>query len=336
MLAQKGNCEVKIVPMKVFVYNLREFDEKPFFDEISAQLGIEYRYTDAAPTVENASLAEGCDAVSIITCPVDEPRIRALKDAGIKLIMSRTVGTDHVDKTAASRLGIDVLGITYSPSAVADYTVMLMLMGCRHFKYMLMRSIAQDYGLKGRLAKDICTQTVGLIGGGAIGKAVAKRLSGFGCRILMNSLHPDKQDEDIKNIAEYTDFDHLIAESDIISLHVSGVEKNRHLIDRTAFSKMKNGVMVINTSRGFVMDTSALIENIENGTIGFAGLDVIENEIGRYYYDHEDEVLTNRDISIINGFPNAFVTPHMAFYSELAVKDMVFNSMRKIKEYFEK
>ena len=317
--------------MRVFVYNLREFDERRFFDEISPELGIEYGFSYDAPSVENAHLAEGYDAISIITCPVDEPRLAALKKAGIKLIMSRTVGTDHVDKDAAARLGIDVLGINYSPSAVADYTIMLMLMGCRHFKYMTMRTIAQDYGLKGRLAKDLCTLTVGLIGGGVIGKAVAERLSGFGCRILIKSGYPD---ENVKSFAEYTDFETLLAESDIISLHVSGVEKNRHMINADTIAKMKDGVMIINTSRGLVMDTEALIEALESGKVGFAGLDVVENEIGRYYYDHEDEVLTNRQISIINGFPNAFVTPHMAFYSELAVRDMVFNSMKKIKEYF--
>ena len=318
--------------MKVFVYDLREFDERRFFDEISEELGIEYGFSYEPPSVENAGLAKGYDAISIITCPVDEPRLTALKEAGIRLIISRTVGTDHVDKEAAARMGIDVLSITYSPSAVADYTIMLMLMGCRHFKYMTMRTIAQDYGLKGRLARDLCTQTVGIIGGGPIGLAVAKRLSGFGCRILISSTH---EDESVKEFAQYVRFDDLIRESDIISLHVSGVEKNRHLINAETFTRMKDGVMIINTSRGLVMDTEALIDNLESGKVGFAGLDVIENEIGRYYFDHEDEVLTNRQISIINGFPNAFVTPHMAFYSELAVRDMVVNSMRKIKEYFD-
>ncbi len=317
--------------IKVFVYNLREFDERPFFDAIASGLDIEYASSSEPPALDNISLAKGYDAISIITCPIDEGRIKALKEAGIKLIMSRTVGTDHVDKEAAARYGIDVLGITYSPSAVADYTIMLMLMGCRHFKYMTMRTIAQDYGLEGRLGKDLCEQTVGLIGGGPIGAAVAKRLSGFGCRVLINSTHPDSS---VSDFARYTDFDTLISESDIISLHVSGVEKNRHLINSDTFSRMKDKVMIINTSRGLVMDTEALIDNLESGKIGFAGLDVIENEIGRYYFDHKDEVLTNRQISIINGFPNAFVTPHMAFYSELAVRDMVFNSMQGIFDYF--
>ena len=317
--------------IKVFVYNLREFDERPFFDAIAYELGIEYASSPEPPALDNISLAKGYDAISIITCPIDEERIKALKAAGIKLIMSRTVGTDHVDKEAAARYGIDVLGITYSPSAVADYTIMLMLMGCRHFKYMTMRTIAQDYGLEGRLGKDLCEQTVGLIGGGPIGAAVAKRLSGFGCRVLINSTHPDSS---VSDFARYTDFDTLISESDIISLHVSGVERNRHLINSDTFSRMKDKVMIINTSRGLVMDTEALIDNLESGKIGFAGLDVIENEIGRYYFDHKDEVLTNRQISIINGFPNAFVTPHMAFYSELAVRDMVFNSMQGIFDYF--
>ena len=317
--------------MRVFVYNMRDYDERPFFDDICLKEGVEYGYSYEAPTVENAVLARGYDAIDIITCPVDRPRLEALKKAGIRLIISRTVGTDHIDREAAKQLGIDVIGITYTPGAVADYTVMLILMGCRRFKYLTMRTVAQDYGLEGRIGKDLSDSTVGIIGGGPIGKAVARRLSGFDCRILMFDRHTD---EEIAGIAEYADFDRVIKESDILSLHLAGRPENRHIIKRDTFAMMKDGVHIINTARGLLMDTEALIDNIESGKVGFAGLDVIENEIGRYYYDHGDEVLTNRQISIINGFPNAFVLPHMAFYTEAAVRDMVVNSIIKGKEYF--
>lgn len=318
--------------MRVFVYNMRDYDERPFFDEICKKTDVEYGFSYEAPTVENAVLAEGYDAIDIITCPVDRPRLEALKKAGIKLIISRTVGTDHIDKEAAAQLGIDVIGITYTPGAVADYTIMLILMGCRRFKYLLMRTMAQDYGLEGRIGKDLSDSTVGLIGGGPIGKAVAKRLSGFGCRILMYDRHPEKINEEH---IQYADFEYVIKESDIISLHVAGKPENKHIIDRACFEKMKKGVHLINTARGMLVDTEALIDHLESGKVGFAGLDVTENEIGRYYYDHGDEVLTNRQISIINGFPNAFVLPHMAFYTEAAVRDMVVNSITKGKEYFD-
>lgn len=318
--------------MRVFVYNMRDYDERPFFDRICSEEGVEYGYSYDAPTVENAELAKGYDAIDIITCPVDRSRLEALKEAGISLIISRTVGTDHIDKEAARELGIDVIGITYTPGAVADYTIMLILMGCRRFKYLTMRTIAQDYGLEARIGKDLSDSTVGLIGGGPIGKAVARRLSGFGCRILIYDRH---KDEETGKIAEYADFDTVIKTSDIISLHLAGRPENKHIINADTFDRMKEGVHIINTARGLLMDTEALIDNIENGKVGFAGLDVIENEIGRYYYDHGDEVLTNRQISIINGFPNAFVLPHMAFYTEAAVRDMVVNSIIKGKEYFE-
>ncbi len=319
--------------MKMFVYSLREYDERRFFDNICGELGIEYDSTPDVPTPENIGLAEGFDVINIITCPIDEERIKALKEAGVKLIMSRTVGTDHIDKDAAARYGIPVMGISYSPNAVADYAIMLMLMGCRRLKYIQLRTIGRDYGLYGRLGKELRECTVGLYGGGDIGKTVARQLSGFGCRILICDRHPD---EETSGYAEYVDRDILLSESDIISLHLSGTPENFHIIGEKEFSMMKDGVMIINTARGLLIDTKAMIDAIESGKIGFAGLDVIENEKGMYYFDHEDRILTNKDFSILNGYPNVIVLPHMAFYTEPAVRDMVVNSTVAAKKFFDR
>ncbi len=319
--------------MKMFVYSLREYDERKYFDDICGELGVEYESTDVVPTVDNISLADGFDVINIITCPIDEERIIRLKEAGVKLIMSRTVGTDHIDKEAAARYGISVMNISYSPAAVADYAIMLMLMGLRKLKYIAIRTIGRDYGLEGRLGREMHECTVGLYGGGYIGKTVAKELSGFGCKTLICDRHPD---EETKKYAEYVDEDRLFAESDIISLHVSGTQENFHMIGREEFAKMKDGVMIINTARGLLIDTPAMIEAIESGKIGFAGLDVIENEKGMYYFDHEDRILTNKDFSILNGYPNVMVLPHMGFYTESAVRDMVVNSVIAANDYFSK
>ena len=318
--------------MKMFVYSLREYDERPFFDNICGELGIEYDSTPDVPTPDNIALAEGYDVINIITCPIDEERIKKLKEAGVKLIMSRTVGTDHIDKEAAEKYGIPVMNISYSPAAVADYAIMLMLMGCRKLKYVQLRTIGRDYGLKGRLARELRDCTVGLYGGGDIGKTVARQLSGFGCKILICDRHPD---EEISKIAEYVDAQRLLSESDIISLHLSGTPENFHLIGSDEFARMKDGVMIINTARGLLIDTKAMIDAIESGKVGFAGLDVIENEKGMYYFDHEDRVLTNKDFSILNGYPNVIVLPHMAFYTDAAVRDMVVNSTLAAKEFFD-
>ncbi len=318
--------------MKMFVYSLREYDERQFFDTICGELGIEYDSVPEVPTPDNISLAKGYDVINIITCPIDEERIVKLKEAGVRLIMSRTVGTDHINKEAAARYGIPVMGISYSPCAVADYAIMLMLMGCRKLKYVQLRTIGRDYGLYGRLGRELRDCTVGLYGGGDIGKTVARQLSGFGCRILICDRHPDPE---IAGIAEYVDPDRLLSESDILSLHLSGTQENYHIIGADEFACMKDGVMLINTARGLLIDTKAMIDAIESGKIGFAGLDVIENEKGMYYFDHEDRILTNKDFSILNGYPNVIVLPHMAFYTEPAVRDMVVNSTVAAKGFFD-
>ena len=310
--------------MKIFVYNYREFDEAEYFQKFSMEYGVELGITTDAPTMENAHLAEGYEYVSIITTKIDAELMEKFHKLGVKMISTRTIGYDHVDIEAAKRLGMHVSNVSYSPECVADYTIMLMLMSIRKMKRIMQREEINDFSLPGIQGRELPNFTVGVLGTGRIGRAVIRDLSGFGCKIYAY----DKYENDaVKEHAQYADLDTIYRECDLITLHMPLLEDNFHLIDGDAIAKMKDGVVIVNTARGGLIETKALIEGIESGKISAAGLDVIEDEFGMYYYDRKSDILSKRDLYILRGFPNVTVTPHMAFYTDQAVSDMVKNSM---------
>lgn len=310
--------------MKLFVYSLREFDEKLYFDEWCERCGVTYEATTQAPSMDNLYLAKGADALSIITTPVDGEMLKVLKDYGIKCISTRTVGYDHVDLQTANELGITVCNAPYPSNSVANYTIMLMLMCCRKVVPIMKRAELQDYSLNGKIGVELSNATVGIIGTGKIGKTVIERLRGFGCRILAHDIYISPE---VEKLAEYVDLDTLYRECDIISLHMPSTPENFHMIDEVAIGKMKQGVMLINTARGSLVDSEALIAGLEQGKIGAAGLDVIENETALYYYNRMGQPMDNRELALLKAFPNVIATPHTAFYTEEAVEHMVKNSI---------
>lgn len=310
--------------MKIFVYSYREFDEAEYFQKFALKYGIELGITTEDPTLDNAHLATGYEYISIITTKVDGELMRKFRELGVKMISTRTIGYDHLDIAAAERLGMHVSNVSYSPECVADYTVMLMLMAIRKMKRIMQREEINDFSLPGIQGKELPNFTVGVLGTGRIGRAVIRDLSGFGCRILAYDKH---ENDFVKEYAEYADLDTIYRECDLITLHMPLLEDNFHLIDKEAIEKMKDGVVIVNTARGGLIDTKSLIEGIESGKISAAGLDVIEDEFGMYYYDRKSDVLKKRDLYILRGFPNVIVTPHMAFYTDQAVSDMVRNSI---------
>ena len=310
--------------MKLFVYSLREFDERQYFESWCPKLGVFYAATTQAPTMENVHLAAGYDAVDVITTPVDAQMLAAWKDMGIKCITTRTVGYDHIDIQAAKALGLTVCNAPYPPNSVANYTIMLMLMCCRRVTHILKRSELQDYSLMGKMGMELSNCTVGIVGTGKIGRTVIAHLKGFGCRILAHDLY---QSEELKGLAEYTDLPTIYAECDIISLHMPSTAENFHMIDEAALAKMKDGVILINTARGSLIDSQAMIAALESGKIGAAGLDVIENETSLYYYNFCGKPMDNKELALLRSFPNVIVTPHTAFYTDEAVEHMVKNSL---------
>lgn len=310
--------------MKLFVYSYREFDEAEFFQKFAEEYHVELGICHDAPTMENAYLAEGYPYVSIITTKIDEDLMNRFHALGVKMISTRTIGYDHIDLEAARKCGISVGNVMYSPECVADYTVMLMLMSIRKMKRIMQREEINDFSLPGIQGKEMPSFTVGVIGTGRIGRAVIRDISGFGCQIYA---YDQYENDEVKKYAQYASLDEIYEKCDMITLHMPLTKENMHLIDAEAIQKMQDGVVLINTARGGLIDTKALIDGLESCKIGAAGLDVIEDEFGMYYFDRKADVLSKRDLYILRGFPNVIVTPHMAFYTDQAVSDMVKHSI---------
>ncbi len=310
---------------KMIVYSMRDFDEKPFFEKYAAELGFELSCTDELPNLNNVCLAEGCRYVNIITTPVNYELMKRFSETGVEYIVTRTIGYDHIDVNAARKFGIRIANTPYGPDGVAEYSIMLMLMCIRKMKQINQRFAAQDYTLKALLGRELSDMTVGIIGTGRIGSRLIEMLSGFGCRIIASSPHPNEKSG---KIAEYVPLEQLFREADIISLHAPATDDTRHIINSSSISAMKVGTVIINTARGSLIDTNALAEGLRSGKIGAAALDVVENESALFYYDRRGDILENKDMYLLNSFPNVIITHHMAFYTSQAVETMVSDSLR--------
>ena len=209
---------------------------------------------------------------------------------------------------------------SYAPNGVADFTVMMILMCLRQYKQALWRGQVNDFSLAGLQGREMKDLTIGIIGTGRIGTQVIRNLSGFGCRILAYDL---RRNPAVESLVTYVDFDTLLGQSDVISLHMPLLESNRHMINRDAIARMKDGVVIINCSRGELADIEALIEGIETEKIGALGMDTAEGDEGIIHADHRVDILPNRNWFYLHQFRNVIMTQHMAFYTDAAVASMV-------------
>ncbi len=316
--------------MKTAFFSLREYDELPFCEEYSRKYNIDYTYTPQYPNEENLSIAQGCDAISITPCEITEKFIKKLASYNIKYIICRSIGYDHIPFEWTKRNGIKVCAVSYPPDCVANYAIMLMLMASRQVKEIMLRNEAQDFSLKGKMGKDISDLTIGVIGTGNIGATVIKHLSGFGCKILAYNIF---EVEELKQYAKFVTLDELYKNSDIITLHLASNPQTYHIINDEAFNKMKDGVIIVNTARGTLIDSKALIKNIKSGKVSSAGLDVIENENDICYHNQSGKVMDNDEMAILKSFPNVIYTAHMAFYTKTTVSNMIEKSFKAVKYY---
>lgn len=310
--------------MKIGVYSARR-DERDFFDRAAKACGAELVLCGSVPDLSNYRNAEGCQALSVITTPIPAELLDAFYSAGVRFISTRTVGYDHIDIAHARQIGMHIGNVSYSPDSVADYTVMMILIAIRKLKAIVIRAQGQDFSLGGVRGRELRDLTVGVIGTGRIGTAVVRRLAGFGCKILACDLH---ENDAVRACAAYVPLQELLRTCDVITLHMPATPENYHMIDRESIRQMKRGVCLVNTARGSLIHTPDLITALEDGTVGAAALDVVENEAGLYYNDLKCQNLKNRELAILRSFPNTFVTPHTAFYTEHAVRDMVEFSVR--------
>ena len=313
---------------RVFVYSLRDFDEKPLFEKYAAEMGFEFGSTGALPTYGNLNLLKGYEYVSVLTTPIDARMLDRMKELGVRMVCTRTIGYNHIDVAHAKEIGMVVTNITYDPTGVAEYTVMMMLMALRKLPAIEARGARNDFSLNGLLGKELKNCTVGIVGAGQIGITVMRILSGFGCRILYSNR---RKKEEASALAEYVPLDDLLAQSDIVSLHLELNPETEHMFGKEQFSKMRKTAYFVNTGRGPLVDTPALVEAVRSGTIAGAAVDVIENEFDMCYYDRSGSDYHNDVLESVRSVPGIIHTHHMAFYYEDAIRDMVYNCLHGMR-----
>ena len=315
--------------MKVAVYSTHKF-EKIYLEKAFAQKH-EVKYIGSELSVETASLAQGSEAVSIfVNDDASTPVLEKLNKQGIRFLVLRSAGYNHVDLAAAKRLSIKVARVPdYSPYAVAEHAVALMLALNRKLIRAHNRVMDQNFSLDGLVGFDMNEKTVGIIGTGKIGSVVAKIMNGFGCRILA---HDKIENNELKNKSDvnYMDYETLFKESDIITLHVPLTTETKYLINKNCISKMKKGVMLINTSRGALINTKEVIESLKTGQIGYLGIDVYEEESGLFFEDRSEEILQDDMIARLMTFKNVLITSHQAFLTDTALRNIAETTIENL------
>ena len=284
---------------------------------------------------QTASAAAGCKVVCIfVNDEAHEPVIARLAELGVELIALRCAGFNNVDLEACRKYGISVVRVpAYSPHAVAEHTVALMLMLNRHLHQAYLRNRAGAFILDGLTGFDMHGKTVGVIGTGKIGQCVVEILTGFGCRVLAYDVHENPEVASLPQ-TKYVDLDELLSQSDVITLHVPLFEETYHLINQETIARMKPGVMLINTSRGGLVETVSLIDGLKTGQIGYAGLDVYEEEAGIFFHDISNQVLDDDVLARLMTFNNVVITSHQAFLTNEALDNIAETTYANIEEYF--
>ena len=320
--------------MKIAIYSSHKF-EQPFLEQANNG-NHEMHFLNVKLSSETAMLSAGFEASSLfVSDDASASILEILHQQGIRFIALRTAGFNNIDLSKAKELGIRVARVpAYSPFAVAEHAVALMLALNRKLIRSHYRVMEQNFSLDGLTGFDMNGKTVGIIGTGKIGAVIARILYGFGCRLLAF----DKQEnEEIKQKyqVEYTDCKSLCRQSDIITLHVPLNEQTKHIINKSCINYMKPRVMLINTSRGALVDAKAVIEGLKTKKIGYFGIDVYEEEEGLFFEDHSEDILQDDVIARLMTFSNVLITSHQAFLTETALTNIAETTIYNL-DCFEK
>jgi D-specific alpha-keto acid dehydrogenase len=310
----------RVPTMGITIYGCGE-DEAALFRAIAPRFGVVPTITEEAVSEGNIGLALANRCISIgHKAQVTNATLLALSEAGVTYISTRSVGYNHIDVNYAESVGISVETVAYSPDSVADYTLMLMLMAVRHAKAVVRRTDVHDYRLNHVRGRELRDLTIGVIGTGRIGGAVIDRLRGFGCRTLAYDTRPATP-------ADYVTLDALLEHSDIVTLHTPLTAETHHLLDRDRIERMKPGAVIVNTGRGALLDTEALVSALESGRLGGAALDVLEGEEGIFYADCSGRPIESQLLLRLHKLPNVLISPHTAYYTDHALSDTVEQSL---------
>lgn len=317
---------------KIAFFGTKPYDEKSF-EKVNEKYGFEIKYFKGHLNKNNVMLTQGADVVCIfVNDTADAEVIQAMVDNGVKLLALRCAGYNNVDLNAAKGKLAIVRVPAYSPYAVAEYTVALMLSLNRKIPRATWRTRDGNFSLHGLMGFDMHGKTVGIIGTGKIAKILIQILRGFGMNILAYDVYPDYNFAREHQVV-YTSLDELYHSSDIISLHCPLTDETKYLINDYSISKMKDGVMIINTGRGQLIHTNALIEGLKNKKVGYAGLDVYEEENEYFYEDKSDRIIDDDVLARLLSFNNVIVTSHQAFFTKEAMQNIAETTMQNIKDF---
>jgi len=318
--------------MKIAIFSIHSFD-RPFFEKINNS-NHELVYFKEQLSKETAYLAKDFDAIAIFTSDtVNTDVLQILHSYGVKYIALRSVGYDHVDLSKAAELKIKVANVPeYSPFAIAEHTVAMILALNRKLIIADNRVKRHDFSLGGLTGYDLNGKTVGIIGTGKIGAVLAKILHGFGCNLLGYDKIEDSSLKSKYNL-HYTSLDELCQQSDIISLNLPLNKDTKYMINKHQISLMKNGVMLINTARGGIVNTQLVLNALKAGKIGSFGMDVYENEKGIFFYDHSHYILQDDILALLITFSNVLITAHQAFLTNEALEGIVSTTLKNIDQW---
>ena len=315
--------------IKIAMFDTKEYDQQSFEAKVTDDISIKYLETKL--TEDTASLADGCDAVCVfVNDTVNKAVIDKLYENGVKLIALRCAGYNNVDLTAAYGKLHVVHVPAYSPYAVAEHAMALLLTSIRRIHKAYNRTRDFNFSLNGLTGFDLHGKTVGVVGTGKIGRVFIDICRGFGMNVIAYDLFPAKNSG-----ITYVSLDELFEKSDIISLHCPLTDDTRHMINREAIEKMKKGVVILNTSRGGLIDAEALLEGIKARKVGAACLDVYEEEADIFFQDRSGHILNDELLSRLISMPNVIVTSHQAFLTQEALHNIAETTLGNIRSYFE-
>lgn len=310
------------------------FDMKPYDKESFDRLNdgrYDIRYFETRLKAAALPLAEGCDAAcAFVNAEIDRTVVEGLVKRGIKVLAMRCAGYNNVDFQAAYEAGLTVVRVpAYSPYAVAEHALALLMTLTRHIHRAAVRTKDFNFSLAGLTGFDLHGKTAGVVGTGKIGRIFADICKGLGMKVLAYDAFPNPQTG-----LEYVTLEQLMAESDVVSLHCPLLPDTQHMINAETLAKAKRGFTLINTSRGGLVDSEALLSALRNGTVGAAGLDVYEEESEWFYEDRSDVIRQNKTLSLLVSLPNVIVTSHQAFLTREALANIAATTLKNLDDYF--
>lgn len=325
------NISERELDMKIAFFSARDYDIK-WFEEENKNFGLDIKFFKPILTADTVALAKGYDAIcAFVSAEIDEYVLKCMNEYGIKLLLMRCAGYNNVDLKAAKENGITVLRVPgYSPEAVAEHAMALALAANRRIHKAYFKVKDNNFSLTGLSGQNFYKKIAGIVGTGKIGAAMARICFGFGMKVIAYDVY---ENPDLKGIVEYVSFDELLATADLISLHCPLTNETMHMINDDTIAKMKDGVILVNTSRGALIKTEDLIEGIRDNKFHAVGLDVYEEEGDFVFNNLSYEILQTSVVARLLSFPNVILTSHQAFMTEEALSEIARTTLQNAQDY---